>query len=107
MEKKETKVCTRCGKEMPLESFPKNNRSKDGHLSVCKECNFIARSAARPRRLTAEEVKARLEEHISSPSTGPAAHPEIMSAIADKTLVEELRSRGWEVTCKRTIVEEL
>lgn len=99
----ETKVCKRCGREFPLESFPACKRAKDGHLSVCKECNSKARSDARPEKRTVH-----VEEVALFPaSTEPAAHPEIMSAIADKTLVEELRKRGWEVTCKRTVVEEL
>ncbi len=101
--KMETKVCKRCGREFPLESFPASKKAKDGHLSVCKECNSKARSDARPEKRTVH-----VEEVALFPaSTGPAAHPEIMSAIADKTLVEELRKRGWEVTCKRTVVEEL
>ena len=99
----ETKVCKRCGREFPLESFPACKRAKDGHLSVCKECNSKARSESRPEKRTVH-----VEEVALFPaSTEPAAHPEIMSAIADKTMVEELRKRGWEVTCKRTIVEEL
>lgn len=99
----ETKVCKRCGREFPLESFPPSKKAKDGHLSVCKECNSKARSDARPEKRTVH-----VEEVALFPaSTEPVAHPEIMSAIADKTLVEELRKRGWEVTCKRTVVEEL
>ena len=101
--KMETKVCTRCGREFPLESFPTCKKAKDGHLSVCKECNSKARSEARHNKKTVhvEEVA------VWSANTDPAAHPIIMSAITDKALVEELRKRGWEVTCKRTVVEEL
>ena len=33
-----TKVCSRCGRELPLTEFPKNAQSRDGHLGVCKEC---------------------------------------------------------------------
>lgn len=127
MEKKETKVCTRCGREMPLESFPKSIRSKDGYMSVCKECNSKARSEGRWGKKTVH-----VEEVTSWPATPApeqtqkpgdaivekilkqrAAEAEeelqqnVLKATPDKTLVEELRSRGWEVTCKRTIVEEL
>ena len=41
MEKTETpttKVCKRCGRELPLEAFGKTVRSKDGYQSNCREC---------------------------------------------------------------------
>lgn len=32
------KVCFKCGRELPVEQFGKDNRSKDGLYSWCKEC---------------------------------------------------------------------
>ena len=34
----ETKICKKCGKELPLEEFSKSNTTKDGHLATCKKC---------------------------------------------------------------------
>lgn len=34
----ETKICKKCGKELPLEEFSKSKQTKDGHLSTCKKC---------------------------------------------------------------------
>lgn len=34
----QSKVCTKCGVEKPLEYFHKLKLSKDGHRSICKEC---------------------------------------------------------------------
>ena len=34
----ETKVCKKCGRELPLNEFSKDKRCKDGHRNVCKEC---------------------------------------------------------------------
>lgn len=37
MESSQTKICTKCGKELPLEMFGKGN-GKDGKRSWCKTC---------------------------------------------------------------------
>jgi hypothetical protein len=34
----QTKVCTKCEEEKPLEEFHKKKSSKDGHRTQCKEC---------------------------------------------------------------------
>ena len=33
-----TKICKKCGKELPIEEFAKNPGSKDGHINTCKRC---------------------------------------------------------------------
>lgn len=33
-----TKVCIRCGKSKPIVDFYRRTRSKDGRMSMCKEC---------------------------------------------------------------------
>lgn len=38
LEKKDTKVCTRCGEEKPRDEFYNSPSSKDGKASYCKEC---------------------------------------------------------------------
>ena len=34
----ETKVCNKCGRELPVESFGKNHTCKDGRCGTCKDC---------------------------------------------------------------------
>ena len=48
----ETKVCARCGRELPVEEFNKHAKSKDGLQPYCKECQSVANkeyNAIRPR----------------------------------------------------------
>ncbi len=35
------KVCKKCGKGQPLDSFPKNKLMKDGRASMCKSCQAL------------------------------------------------------------------
>lgn len=34
----QTKICKKCGKELPIDEFSKNSSTKDGYLSTCKMC---------------------------------------------------------------------
>ena len=34
----ETKICSKCGKELPLDEFSKSSSTKDGYLCTCKKC---------------------------------------------------------------------
>ena len=38
MENVITKTCNKCGETKPLDEFVKDNRRKDGHRPLCKEC---------------------------------------------------------------------
>ena len=38
MEEIKTKVCKKCGRELPIESFGKNHTCKDGRCGTCKDC---------------------------------------------------------------------
>ena len=33
-----TKVCSRCGRELPITNFGRHSRTKDGYQPCCKEC---------------------------------------------------------------------
>lgn len=51
-----TKVCRRCGKELPLNEYYKDKKTKCGHVSVCKECR---REIQRTYYHSSEEVRQR------------------------------------------------
>lgn len=61
----ETKVCSKCGRELPTSDFYVNNRMKDGLQSYCKECHCASTTeAARKRR---ERKRAEAEATKNAP----------------------------------------
>lgn len=47
----ETKVCTKCGRELPLEAFGVRTASKDGLQYYCKECANTLRASQRVKAI--------------------------------------------------------
>lgn len=88
METPTTKICKDCGRELPIENFQRQEKSKDGYMHICKECKSkrvltgVAKETPSPR-----EFDVKKELHI----------------YADEELTAELRERGWEVKCTKTI----
>ena len=97
-----TKTCTKCGRELPISEFYAKTGAKDGHHSICKECH-IAKTKESVARRKAQTETAKQEK----PNEAVAGITNGLKAVADRTLVDELRARGWTVTCTRTITEEL
>ena len=91
MEEK-TKVCKKCGRELPLSEFPKNRHSKDGYLNTCKTCRT---SYEKSYRHTVLE-KARLYDEITGNRGGG------LSAYSPRQLMQELYSRGYRGTLTYT-----
>lgn len=58
----ETKVCPRCGKELPLDAFGKNKSTKDGLNPLCKNCDHDAKSKPHKPRLHKVTTEELLEE---------------------------------------------
>lgn len=100
MEEKRTKVCKVCGKELPIDMFRKNIKSKDGYTDTCIDCiNVKIRAGFNKKKDVQEKPKAeeptRLEDTIKM--------VDAIKNIPGQILVNELRERGYDVTCTKTI----
>ena len=100
MEEKRTKVCKVCGKELPIEMFRKNIKSKDGYTDTCIECiNVNIRAGFNKKKDAQKKPKSeepkRLEDTIKMVDD--------IHNIPDQALVNELRQRGYDVICTKTI----
>ena len=85
-----TKTCRECGRELPLENFPKQVKSKDGHMNMCRDC-------------------------FSAKHNHPKANTAPVPSVKEKTLADftvdaicaELRRRGFSGSLTHTVTIEL
>ena len=91
----EKKTCTKCGRELPLSEF---SRNRYGLLSVCKTCCKEGRLASRKKPEPADSAILRIPKTESQIDTRF-----FFGNVPDEELVAELRNRGYEVTCTKTI----
>lgn len=100
MEEKRTKVCKVCGKELPIEMFRKNIKSKDGYTDTCIECINVNIRAGFNKKKDAQK-KPESEEPIRLEDTIKMV--DAINSVPDQALVNELRQRGYDVTCTKII----
>ena len=67
-----TKICSKCGRELPLNEFRKSKRSKDGHQGRCRYCCMEHdrkyrrdREINKKNKLIKEEVRKETKECIA------------------------------------------
>ena len=101
MEEKRTKVCKVCGKELPIEMFRKNIKSKDGYTDTCIDCINVNIRAGFNKKKDAKQEKPKAEEPMRLEDAIKMV--DAIKNIPGQILVNELRERGYDVTCTKTI----
>ena len=100
MEKTElTKVCTKCGKELPLSEFYKHPNCKNGVMNKCKDChNADIRKNKQAKKMSEAADKSHTLHKVYF-------NPEL-AKFQPKDLIAELRARGYsgELSIRQTIV---
>lgn len=71
-----TKVCPKCGRELPTSEFNKSSKNKDGLQSWCRECQ--------------REAQKRVPKIKDVRSDNP------LSAYTPRQLMAELKRRGYD-----------
>ena len=64
-----TKVCTHCGRELPIANFNRHSRTKDGYFPACKECQSEMNKGRKKRNPF---------QHNEAPKKAPELTPEQM-----------------------------
>ncbi len=103
-----TKVCAKCGRELPVENFGHTKNNKNGLKSYCKDCEnencrkYRAKRYGSPKR----EQKSKtldvpvINSLLSAPDAVPA-----LSTFKDEEIIQELRHRGWHgAITKETVI---
>lgn len=94
----ETKVCTKCGRELPRDMFHAKSNSKDGLQAYCKECTREASLQSYEKRKTL--LKFKREEVVRDEGRDLIqvySNPEL-AKFTPRELMVELKARGfrWE-----------
>lgn len=91
----ETKVCKKCGRELPISDFYANNRAKDGLGTYCKECsNSISVEYARKRRARKKE-EAKENERVEFEKKYKIYTNRELAKFTPRELMLELKARGY------------
>lgn len=94
----ETKVCSKCGRELPRDMFYSKSKSKDGLQNYCKECTRKTAHQSYEKRKTL--LKFKREEIVRDEDRDLIqvySNPEL-AKFTPRELMVELKARGfrWE-----------
>lgn len=89
----ETKVCSICGKELPLSEFYSHKNSKDGYNSMCKTCHKERAHKAAVERKRLKTIVAKGGKQLSD--------------YTPRELMEELYRRGYRGTLEFVEVKRI
>lgn len=88
-----TKVCSRCGRELPITEFGRHSRTKDGYHPLCKACLSEQNKGHNPRRAW-KKAESALEDGKPKRRGRASAHPDYI----DEETGQEMH---WCSHCKQ------
>ena len=99
MEEIKTKVCTKCGKELPLSEFSPNKRYSDGFACQCKECTreyYRAYTKRKREERLAAQSKERMSEIIPTSTAQEDVLMDFLLKVQPRYLMKALYKRGYD-----------
>lgn len=104
METTTTKVCSRCGRELPLAQFNKNARNRDGHQSECRQCTSAYMREYNKRKTRIQGAKYS-PTHSQNPKFADKTPRELQQEMRE--LKAELIARGFNVEVECTFLHKI
>lgn len=95
MEEIKTKVCSKCGRELPLSDFPTNNRMNDGKDHRCKECKSAYMKEWQKKNREKKKARKIEEERIAFESKYKIYTCKELAPFTPRELMLELKARGY------------
>lgn len=106
MNTNQTKVCKKCGRELPLEMFHKDNRITGGYKSSCKKCHNEYQTIRR-----AKIKQGYAPVIVDAPKVDESVIKECdshnLSTIPGRLLISELRRRGYRGELEKITIEKV
>ena len=104
-ESTETKVCKKCGRELPITEFALNKNLKDGHVGKCRDCV----NAYQRERYALNKSKAMAHANPNPALLNPKFSDKTPRELQQdmRELKEELIARGFNCEIKLTYLQEI
>ena len=102
----ETRVCTKCGRELPLERFGRHTKSRGNYKHICKDC--CAEYQREYIKRKKQEVAIKDAPNVSDETLKEITDKHI-ETIPSRLLISELRRRGYRgqlelVTIQKVVI---
>lgn len=91
----ETKICRKCGRELPIENFHINKSLKGGHDNTCRECkNAYSKEWAKKNR-EKKKLQAKENERVEFEKKYKIYTDKELAKFTPRQLILELKARGY------------
>lgn len=95
MEEIKTKVCKKCGRELPIENFYTNKSLKGGHDNTCKECKTAYTKEWQKKNREKKKARKIEEERVAFESKYKIYTCKELAPFTPRELMLELKARGY------------
>lgn len=96
MEEIKTKVCRKCGRELPITEFARKSTAKDGLQSYCKQCNNKASTESYRKIREIANTHNVANERIEFEGKYKIYTNKDLAKFTPRELMLELKARGYE-----------
>ena len=100
-----TKVCPKCGRELPITEFALNKKLKDGQVGQCKDCYNAYQRELYARKKGKILARANPIPVLLNPKFSGKTPRELQQDMRE--LKEELIARGFNCEIKLTYLHEI